>query len=111
MDLRILETPPETPKKTTLKGPIHAPLKRNLPRPPILKFYGDTPSHTYSPPFDFILFLDCSTFMPTTFSTLPYAYFQTIINFWSFRFFPFKTFHTTEFLIFNLFYFYPHAII
>src|SRR5258705_12978715 len=72
------------PQIRPLQGPIHAHLKRNLPRPPIFKSYWDTPSHIYSPPFDFILFLDCYTFMPTTFSTFPYAYFHTNFNFGSF---------------------------
>ena len=51
MDLRSWKPPPETPTKTPLKGPIHAHLKGILPRPPIMKSYGDSPTHTFSPTF------------------------------------------------------------
>src|SRR5258705_8128642 len=81
--LEAWKRPQKRPKNAPLgpnTRPLHTPLKRNLPRPPILRFYWDTPTHTYSPPFDFISLLDCYTFMPTTFSTFPYAYFQTNIN-------------------------------
>ena len=106
---RTQKSPKKRPFRAQYTPPTHPPETKSATPPYLEVLLGHSHPHL-EPPFRFYLItwlLNVHAY--DIFKTFPYAYFQTNINIGRFLILFFKTNCATDFLKFNLIYFYPYA--